>query len=793
MADNVLNKRFFTNTYITGSGRHNYLRIDHLEDPLFTSFTFDIDYVTSPLFYTIGYSEYGYPNTEGLAANIEEALSGMYAEYMSNDQGYDILPVFSASILDGNKLGFGLQQNVYMDMPLYGATEYIYMVDKRNGGADQNDAGYDSNQFLESGSNPNTLNSFKLGASLNSIVNDSDKAWAERRSEENKKQVDACQEIMDDPTVKNEHEENSKELYGTPDKDGNLVGGAYNNMLDANKYTVKEKDANGKEIEVVYTEAELMDKVKIYKELDNEIEYFQREIVEWANETLSSYKSRGTSIYNDNKCVQKIMGFETLDSGNKNECAGKLEKEFGDDFRDKYLFKSDESYFFKFLNLYFELETYHNDQQMHFYNGQLKKWYYNKTDDGNSFLYDHNIRKSKIIEKFRNRLEYFGMLNTNAKGEESIDFDVAVKDIGNSPDWANDPFDRLSYFAAEGDFTHMNDLVRFIMTYNCDIESSFDEKFTSKKVEENKDMLDIYEEALDQIRYNLYGVHPDGSGNPGDSSNPDPYSPYGEYLAAKEKYENDDYSQAEKSLKLAQSGVNQMTSMIGRDEYNQEIKDENYNESVNKDTQPLEVSRSKSIVTAQTVLDMLGFINGMKKMTMHYPYIIQGVSGLDTAYNKHYGIKDPYLGSGDDKITLTCLESLDLRVSSMFNRYFNAVYDRQYRRERVPVNLRRFNCSIYVHDVRNFMPKDRVDKNGERIVTYNRLLELTDMYYSVIEFRFFDCEIVPEETGNIFNDVSNESPSEMKKTNFTFTYGNCVVNFVPPSEVAAHKTSKPRI
>ena len=205
------------------------------------------------------------------------------------------------------------------------------------------------------------------------------------------------------------------------------------------------------------------------------------------------------------------------------------------------------------------------------------------------------------------------------------------------------------------------------------------------------------------------------------------------------------------------------------------------------------MSRSESIVAAQTVLDMLGFINGKKKMTMHYPYIIQGVSGLDTAYNKHYGIKDPYLGSGDDKITLTCLESLDLRVSSMFNRYFNAVYDRQYRRERVPVNLRRFNCSIYVHDVRNFMPKDRVDKNGERIVTYNRLLELTDMYYSVIEFRFFDCEIVPEETGNIFNDVSNESPSEMKKTNFTFTYGNCVVNFVPPSEVAAHKTSKPRI
>ena len=41
----MANNKFFTNTYITGSGRHNYLRIDYLEDPLFTSFTFDIDSV----------------------------------------------------------------------------------------------------------------------------------------------------------------------------------------------------------------------------------------------------------------------------------------------------------------------------------------------------------------------------------------------------------------------------------------------------------------------------------------------------------------------------------------------------------------------------------------------------------------------------------------------------------------------------------------------------------------------------------------------------------------------------
>lgn len=782
MADSVLNKRFFTNTYITGSGRHNYLRIDHLEDPLFTSFTFDIDYVTSPLFYTIGYSEYGYPNVEGLAKNIEEALSGMYDEYMGNDQGYDILPVFSASILDGNKLGFGLQQNVYMDLPLYGATEYIYMVDKRNGGANQNDAGYDSNQFLESGSNPNTLNSFKLGASLNSIVNDSDKEWAKRKIDQNNKQIDDCNAIMNDKDVKEEHEKNRIELYGEDGK-----GGLYNAVKEADKYLVKVKvEENGTvvEKEEYLSEAKLMEKVNEFKKLDEEFDYFKREIVEWANNELYKYQKKGTSIYNENKCIQKIFSYDDI---NTNRHVSELERDFTTDFRSIYLFNwdsSEKSYSWNFTNLYKELVSVEGSGGYSFSK---------KSDD--TFLVDttrsdgkSRIRERYIIDKFRDKVDYFGLYKT----ENDLEGSVYVYPL-EGPEWASKyysyctwycPSDQVSYY--EG----ISNIIYDIMSYKCDYDLSFDDKFTSTKIEENKKWLDMYEYALDQIRYNLYGYI---EGGEYDANNPDPESPYGQYLAAKEKYENDDYAQAEKAKALAQSGVNQMTSMIGRDEYNQEIKDENYNESVKKDTQPLEVSRSESIVAAQTVLDMLGFINGMKKMTMHYPYIIQGVSGLDTAYNKHYGIKDPYLGSGDDKITLTCLESLDLRVSSMFNRYFNAVYDRQYRRERVPVNLRRFNCSIYVHDVRNFMPKDRVDKNGEQIVTYNRLLELTDMYYSVIEFRFFDCEIVPEETGNIFNDVSNESPSEMKKTNFTFTYGNCVVNFVPPSEVAAHKTSKPRI
>jgi hypothetical protein len=50
---------------------------------------------------------------------------------------------------------------------------------------------------------------------------------------------------------------------------------------------------------------------------------------------------------------------------------------------------------------------------------------------------------------------------------------------------------------------------------------------------------------------------------------------------------------------------------------------------------------------------------------------------------------------------------------------------------------------------------------------------------SAIEFKFFDCEIVPEETGNIFDNVSNVDAGDMRKTKFTFTYGNCIINFLP--------------
>ena len=705
MADN----KFFTNTYITSKGRQNYLKIKNLEDPLFTSFTFDIDFITSPLFYTI--YDYGDEELKNfiLAERIELAIEDMYIK-MTPDKGYDILPVMSKS---GN-FGFGIQQNVYMDKPLYGATEYIYMVDKRNGTADQNDV-KDGTSYDEQFNYSNELNrSIQLGNSVNTLANDRDREWAEREKQQHEKHMSDCNEIMNDEYVKNTHEENERNVDVARDE-----------------YIAIKGVVDGKE----YTESELQNEVNRLKGLNDSFENLKKEIVDYINNELLNYQNKGTVIYEKNKCVQKIFTYDDIGFGeNKNLYTQKLVSEFGDDFKNKYLIGGDESYVFKFEKLYEEFKKQINDNQY--------------------------IIDVKFKTKFFSNLVKFGISNPV----------ISIYGIKSLPDWATKLCTHLTYFVENPDNYKDNDNhIQYMMSCQCDINTSFDETFSSLIVKNNEELLIKFETELDNIRVALYGME---NGEICDKYNPSPDSAYGKYLEAKEKLENDEYSQAEKAYGMASSGMSDMKTML--DEYDKNNKNDDINNVPQTSAGITPTNNNSSItnvVAPQTVLDILGFINGMKKMITEYPYIIQGITGLDTAYNKHYGIKDPYLGSGEDKITITCLESIDLRVSSMFNRYFNAVYDRQYRRERVPINLRRFNCSVYVHDVRNFNPK--------RNDGITRISELRDMYFSAIEFRFYDCEIVPEETGNIFNDVSNEAPSEMKKTNFTFTYGNCVVNFLP--------------
>ena len=737
----MANSKFFTNTYTTGSGRQNFLRADYLEDPLFTSFTFDIDFISSPLFYTINNYIYPHPNKIGLSEQIQTALGEMRKK-MFPDQGYDILPLYSGEFLNGDKLGFGLQQNVYMDLPLYGATEYIYMVDKRNGDGSQNDVRYDNSGSADSGG----FKSYKLGDSLKEAVSKSDSEWANKKIDQANEQIKRCDEILNNKEEQNNHKINEDDM--------NAKKSACE--IKATVDGVKDENGNVKE----FTEEDLEKEIKNLKKLANEFDLFKKEIVNWVNSKLSQYQSRATAVYTGNSCVVEIFAKDGLPNKSideRNAYAVYLANKYGSDFRDKYLYFGEE-----------------NGREVGFLGKML-----NISSETAVLLEEKNgifvVRQREILNQFREKMEYFKLCEKNATNFKG---NIRVSQIKEVPDWANS--DKAKYLHVfNGDIIAKINVyyaqIEKLMSYGCDMELAFDNEFMSEEIANNDNILAKYEDALDNMRCQLYGT--DENGNPCDKYNPTPESSYGQYLEAKDKCENDAFSQAKKTQSIAKSEIDNMESMLDNE---QNATDEPSEEIPTTNIQQTE-KKPEPIITPQTVLDMLGFISGMRKMTTEYPYIIQGITGLDKAYESHYGVKDPYMGSGDNKIVLTCWESLDLRVTSMFNRYFNAVYDRQYRRERVPINLRRFNCSVYVHDVRNFVSKNSDSKYA------NKMLELTDMYFSAIEFKFYDCEIVPEETGNIFNDISNEAPTEMKKTNFTFTYGNCVVNFVPQSEVAKYR------
>lgn len=234
----------------------------------------------------------------------------------------------------------------------------------------------------------------------------------------------------------------------------------------------------------------------------------------------------------------------------------------------------------------------------------------------------------------------------------------------------------------------------------------------------------------------------------------------------------------------AKSQLNKFTDAAENNNQN------DYNFQQSKDYAPL------------SVMNMLRFNKGFRKLVEKTPYVFQSVEGLDSVYTEYFNIENPLRNSGENIITINCLESLDLKVSGLFNRYLNAAYDRKYKRERIPQNLRKFDISIFVHDIRNyrsihsmtglamndlyynaskFSNNSVVSTTGVNGLSEELIKKLAD-HLSVVEFKFFKCEFIPKETGNIFNSVSNIS-SDQVSTKFAFSFGDCVVNMIPHEDI----------
>lgn len=90
----------------------------------------------------------------------------------------------------------------------------------------------------------------------------------------------------------------------------------------------------------------------------------------------------------------------------------------------------------------------------------------------------------------------------------------------------------------------------------------------------------------------------------------------------------------------------------------------------------------------------------LKYLTFQAPWYFQSINGLSDLYSQN---TDQSLGykSKDITISIETLEAIDLRIFELASLYRDAIFDKKFRRERVPDNLRWFNMDIYVAEFRN--------------------------------------------------------------------------------------------
>lgn len=636
-----------------------------IDDPIFTGFTLSIDRLNSPLFYTIG--EYdglasGRERNDGssfvrnISDEIENCLRNNYAKYVrGSTNSYDISSILvKDKYQNGESIGYGMQNNIYVDGIPYGATEYIYMVDKqtKDVGSPQDKGGHFS---LGDGKPTQEVSDIvskdelqQQLAQIDGKISELEKYLDENRSEhqENEDDVNNIQSELE--SVQNEITETRNKIYTLSIKQDyktsfeSIVNSKlkdYINLMD--NYIINLKPTGGKSThslneyneittKITNLDATLVTEIGKYDGIPSAVQALLPDIP--------------TSVVQVTSC--KIT---TTPVTNESEYTN-LPVDGGGTFNGSEAYKKGG----KYRNLKVEVTV---------------------TTSGNA---------SSELSTLKSKLE---------------NLETRERDLNNNLKNANNRANNDPYRQKE-----------------IELEQAKEEKRSlQQSIEQANNDTSVASNGSG-------GISPDGAMHTGD----------------------------------VYAGV----------------QDDATTQNKNKSTLP---------IAPQTVYDMLGFIRGMVRLTTQYPYLLQSVTGLDEVYKNNYGPKDSFRGSKDNKITINIYESLDLKVSGMFNKYFNAVYDAQYRRERVPVNLRRFNCSIFVHDIRNFHMMSTtlgklIRKNKQNVP---KIVEVALNTLSAVEFKFFGCEIIPEETGSIFDNVSNAERGDMRMTNFSFSYSDVVINYLP--------------
>ena len=808
MATDKIDMRFFDKASIQ---KYYANSKNGIEDPIFTGFTFAIDTLHSPLFFipdtyedvveTLVSPNRTPADDNSLAKKIEERLE--YVNQFAITANPDTYEINTINVKDSfgsnnsRRPGYGLFDTFDIDNVQYGATDYIYMVDKVTDGTYANETG-----VSDVGNGTPTTSIYRK---YSDILADVDPTTLATQNELDSKvspiknidiffncdkyDIRTDQKSIVDTVIKtmNDNPDCSVLLGGYADAG---TGNPSSNMkLSQERVETIERallngGISGSRIRTMYLGDTVQPLVGPMNRVvrcvfDGDITTESTLELKIANEANSMTTQKPT-IDSDTQ-GDTTEGNEILKEHTELEkAATEAEEEFNKLYNDpvyqqaiKYLDNINSVIELQKANIRVELDNFKRDMKS-----------YQEKLNGDSSIESDEI--DATYTKFLNFCEYIETKKSNTNYDKQFEYitatvnkfiesdvDKFTSEINALPESRKKSYDEKK----EPYYTSYNKIWAVLKTTLDNIKVGDD---TNQKIQEMK-------EKREETNKLLYGTYDDG--RPGTEFSPASNGLLKKMNDAKEELANDAYNTKTHAMHQLQDIRANLAKINDYNKYQEGKVDsprilptidnqregESNEDYINRIQQ--ERNSRQTYEVPQTVYDMIGFIQGMKSLTTEYPYVLQTVTGLDEAYKKYFEVKDPYMGSGDGKISINCLEFIDMRVASMFNKYFNAVYDRKYRRERVPINLRRFQCSIFVHDIRNFADTLRSSISDQE--DYSMITKIALNSLSAIEFKFFDCEIVPEETGSIFDNVTNLPNGDMRNTNFTFTYGNCVINFLP--------------
>lgn len=108
---------------------------------------------------------------------------------------------------------------------------------------------------------------------------------------------------------------------------------------------------------------------------------------------------------------------------------------------------------------------------------------------------------------------------------------------------------------------------------------------------------------------------------------------------------------------------------------------------------------------------LVKFKTALLDINRNTPWFFQGLQGVDRAIT-NFNPTTPYYGGDDAKLTLSCLESINLRVSGLMHLYRKAVFDEVKWNWILPENLRKFSMIVYVTEVRKIQNMSKITLSG---------------------------------------------------------------------------------